>query len=62
MGHSGEDGMSYTVSKMGEEYVVVKDNKPVELVGIGMLKFKTVAEAEEYIRYIAMAKQQYRGR
>ena len=54
--------MSYTVSKMGEEYIVVRDNKPVELVGIGMLKFKTVADAEEYIRYIAMAKKQYRGR
>lgn len=54
--------MSYTVTKSGEDYVVVKDNRIVELAGIGVLKFKTVAEAEEYIRYIAMAKQQYRGR
>lgn len=54
--------MSYTVSKMGEDYIVVKGNKPVELVGVGVLKFKTIFEAEEYIRYIAMAKKQYRGK
>jgi hypothetical protein len=62
LGHSGEGGMSYTVSKMGEDYVVIKANKPVELAGVGVLKFKTIFEAEEYIRYIAMAKKQYRGR
>ena len=54
--------MSYTVGKSDEDHIVVKNNKPVELAGVGVLKFKTVVEAEEYIRYVAMAKQQYRGR
>jgi len=57
-----EQKMSYTVGKSDEDHIVVKNNKPVELAGVGVLKFKTVVEAEEYIRYVAMAKQQYRGR
>ena len=50
----------YTVTKFEDGYTVVRNDTPVNLQGVGVVKFLTVAEAEQYIRYVAMAEEQYR--
>jgi hypothetical protein len=52
----------YTVTKLEDGYTVVNNGKPVVIPGVGIVKFPTVEEAEQYIRYITMAKEQYRSR
>jgi hypothetical protein len=39
----------YTIANFGNGFVVKKNDKPISLEGIGLLLFKTYAEAEEYI-------------
>lgn len=50
----------YTVTKIEDGYTVLNNGKPIVLAGVGMVKFPSVEEAEQYIRYIAMSKEQYR--
>jgi hypothetical protein len=50
----------YKVTKIEDGYTVAKNGKPIVLVGVGMVKFPTLEEAEQYIRYIAMSEEQYR--
>jgi hypothetical protein len=56
----GEWNSMYTVTKIEDGYTVLNNGKPIVLAGVGMVKFPSVEEAEQYIRYIAMSKEQYR--
>jgi hypothetical protein len=57
---TGEWNNMYKVTKIEDGYTVAKNGKPIVLVGVGMVKFPTLEEAEQYIRYIAMSEEQYR--
>lgn len=39
----------YTVANFGNNFIVKKNDKPISLEGVGLLLFKTYAEAEKYI-------------
>jgi hypothetical protein len=44
--------MKYTINNYKDGYIVKKNNKPISLVGVGLLEFKTIEEAQHYINLI----------
>lgn len=44
--------MKYTIGNHEDGYVVKKNNVPISLEGVGLLTFKTIEEAQEYIQLI----------
>ena len=44
--------MKYTISNYNDNYIVKKNNEPISLEGVGLLEFKTIEEAQKYIKLI----------
>ena len=44
--------MIYTIDNYKDGYIVKKNNKPLSLSGVGLLEFKTMEEAEHYIKLV----------
>jgi hypothetical protein len=44
--------MIYTIYNYKDGYIVKKNNKPLSLSGVGLLEFKTMEEAEHYIKLV----------
>ena len=49
------------ISKQNDFYVVIKNNKPINLVGVGVLKFTSIEEAQTYINYVKCAEHQIKN-
>jgi hypothetical protein len=44
--------MKYTITNYKNGYIVKKNDKPISLVGVGLLRFETIEEAQKYIKLV----------
>jgi hypothetical protein len=44
--------MMYTIANYEGGYMVKKNNEPISLSGVGLLRFKTIEEAQHYIKLV----------